>query len=72
MTSIFKGLFGGGQEEAREQAEQSRKGQQVANDRQLAELNRSEKRAALSRRNPRGRRLFSDAARPGERQANLA
>jgi len=48
-----------------------RKQQEVANDRQLAELNRSESSAALSRRNPRGRRLFSDAA-VSDRKANLA
>ncbi len=64
-------IFGGG--DAKRQAEQARKDQQVANDRQLAELNRSENRAALSRRNPRGRRLFSDAAvSAGDRKKNLA
>lgn len=67
MTAIF----GGG--EAKRQAERARKEQQVANDRQLAELNRSENRAALSRRNPRGRRLFSDAAASGgDRKENLS
>ena len=65
-------IFGGGGE-AKRQAEQARKEQQVANDRQLAELNRSENRAALARRNPRGRRLFSDAAvSGGNRKETLA
>ena len=53
-------LFGGG--EAKRQAQQAREQQQVANNRQLAELNRGSERALLSRRNPRGRRLFADAA----------
>lgn len=68
MTALFGG---GGNKEAQRQAERSRRQQQVANDRQLAELNRSESRAALTRRNPRGRRLFSDASR-SDRQDNLA
>jgi len=33
--------------------------QQVANDRQLAELRTQENRDTTSRRNPRGRRLFT-------------
>jgi uncharacterized membrane protein (DUF106 family) len=61
MTSLFGG---GGVQKARDEAQQtakeSREMQRVANDRQLAELNRSSERVAASRRNPRGRRLFTD------------
>jgi len=56
MTSLFGG--GKAQREAQRQAEESRKMQQVANDRQLAELRSQEVRGTASRRNPRGRRLF--------------
>lgn len=56
-------LFGGGkaQKEAQRQAELARQQQAVANNRQLAELNRSSERATLSRSRPRGRRLFADS-----------
>lgn len=55
-------MFGGGaRKEARRQQEIAREQQQVANNRQLAELNSSSNRAVLSRRNPRGRRLFADS-----------
>lgn len=60
MTQIF-----GGNSDARRQAELARQQQQVANNRQLAELNRSSEAAGLSRARPRGRRLFADA---GENQ----
>ncbi len=56
MGSLF-----GGNKEAKRQQEIAREQQQVANNRQLAELNRSSDRAILSRRNPRGRRLFADS-----------
>lgn len=62
-------LFQGGG--AKREAERSRRLQEVSNDRQLAELNRGEGRAGLVRRNPRGRRLFSDAGQNGL-QSNLA
>lgn len=58
MTS----LFGGGSKDAKRQAEESRRMQQVANDRQLAELRAQETRDKTSRRNPRGRRLFIENA----------
>ncbi|WP_292055516.1 hypothetical protein [Martelella sp.] len=32
----------------------------MSNDRQLAEVNRADNKAAISRRPPRGRRLFED------------
>lgn len=60
----MSGLFGGGrkaQQEAQRQQQIAREEQAVANNRQLAELNRSSERAVLSRRNPRGRRLFADS-----------
>lgn len=55
-------LFGGGKakREAQRQAEESRRMQSVANDRQLAELRAQETRGTASRRNPRGRRLFTE------------
>ena len=51
-------MFGGAAKEARKAQEQQR----VANDRQLAALNEQDKRAGISRRNPRGRRLFMSNA----------
>jgi hypothetical protein len=46
---------------ARRAAELSRRQQQVANDRQLSQLNRSERDTGMSRRRPRGHRLFADS-----------
>lgn len=61
------GLFGGGNSEARKAAEDSKRAQQVANDRQLAEIKAQDDRTAASRRNPRGRRLFvSDASQKND------
>ena len=55
------GLFGGGANTAaKKEAEKSRQLQQVANDRQLSELNRNDKAVGATRRAPRGRRLFED------------
>ena len=51
-------LFGGGNSEAKKAAAESRQAQQIANDRQMAELRAQDDRTAASRRNPRGRRLF--------------
>lgn len=62
MTNMVKGLFGGGDNSARREAEKSRQLQQVANDRQLSELNRNDKAVAATRRAPRGRRLFEDGS----------
>lgn len=53
-------LLGGGNKEAKKQAEISRQQQSIANDRQLAELRANDQRTGAMRRNPRGRRLFSD------------
>lgn len=61
MGKVFSGLFGGGDKSAKAEAEKSRQLQQVANDRQLAELNRKDTAVAATRRAPRGRRLFEDA-----------
>ena len=55
-----KGLFGGGNKDAKREAEKSRDLQRVANDRQLAEQNRNSTAVAASRRAPRGRRLFEE------------
>ena len=64
MGKVFSGLFGGGSKsnnDAKVEAEKSRQLQQVANDRQLAELNRNDNAVAATRRAPRGRRLFEEA-----------
>lgn len=53
-------LLGGGNNDAKKAAAQSRAQQQIANDRQLAELRADEQRSGAMRRNPRGRRLFTD------------
>jgi hypothetical protein len=55
-------LFGGGQSAA---AKKSARLQEIANDRQLAQLNQNEQDNDLTRKRPRGRRLFSDAADAG-------
>ena len=48
---------------AEEAAAQQKQAQQVANDRQLAELRQQDANSDATRSNPRGRRLFvSDAA----------
>lgn len=60
MTALFGG---GGNSEARKAAEESRRAQQIANEKQMVELRRQDDRTGATRRNPRGRRLFvSDAA----------
>lgn len=64
MGKVVKGLFGGGssdaERQAKEAAERSKQAQAVANDRQLAELNRQDQENTITRRQPRGRRLFED------------
>jgi len=60
MSQVVKGLFGGSDNGAKREAEKSRELQRVANDRQLAEANRSNQAVAASRCAPRGRRLFED------------
>jgi hypothetical protein len=62
MGKIFKGLFGGGGDEAAKAAELSRQQQDIANQRQLAAMQASGAGSETTRRNPRGRRLFSSAA----------
>lgn len=58
-------LLGGGSS-AKRAAEESRRAQTIANDRQMAALNEQDQRNASTRRNPRGRRLFvGDAAQKG-------
>lgn len=54
-----KGIFGGGNA-AQKEAKRSREIQAVANDRQLAALNREDSATKASRRQPRGFRLFED------------
>lgn len=55
-------FFGGGQSAA---AKKSARLQEIANDRQLAQLNQNEQDNDLTRKRPRGRRLFSDATDSG-------
>ncbi|TDR35701.1 hypothetical protein [Aquamicrobium defluvii] len=61
MNSLF------GNNAAKKAAEEQKRQQQIANDRQLAELRANEERTGASRRNPRGRRLFvADAAQKSD------
>jgi hypothetical protein len=61
MGNVVKSLFGGSSDNgAKKAAEESKKAQAIANDRQLAEVNRQDQATAISRRAPRGRRLFED------------
>lgn len=60
MSKLVSGIFGGGDNGAARAAKQSRELSQVAADRQAAELRRDSQNAAISRRRPRGRRLFAD------------
>ena len=70
MGGGAKAIFGGGdkkaeraardaQEAQRRAAENQRQVAAVSNDRQLQQVNEQETRASVSRRAPRGRRLFS-------------
>lgn len=61
MTAIA-GLFGGN--DAEKAAREQRHLQAVANDRQVAEVNRQSAVIGASRRAPRGRRLFEDGPAP--------
>lgn len=73
MGQIVKGLFGGSDKSAKQEAEKSRDLQRVANDRQLSEANRNSQAVAATRRAPRGRRLFEDGgSEPGSASAVLA
>lgn len=55
VTNLF-----GGNSAAKKEAKRSREIQAVANDRQLAAQNREDSALGVSRRAPRGRRLFED------------
>ncbi|YBV97536.1 hypothetical protein M1D80_11845 [Phyllobacteriaceae bacterium JZ32] len=55
MSSII-----GGDNSAKRAAEKSRQLQQIANDRQLAALQADDARETVTRKAPRGRKLFSD------------
>ncbi len=61
-------LMGSG---AKADAERSRRMQEVANNRQLAEQRAAQGRDTLTRRAPRGRRLFADAG-GSQLQSNLS
>jgi hypothetical protein len=65
MGGIVQNLFGGGSAkkqaaEAAKKQEESQQLQRVANDRQMAEVNRNKQAVGATRRAPRGRRLFED------------
>lgn len=60
MAQMFTGLFGN--KDLEKQQQQMREQQSVDQARQLSALNAETQRTALSRRNPRGRRLFADAS----------
>ncbi len=47
MSQVVKGLFGGSDKSAKQEAEKSRQLQQVANDRQLAEASADGERRKL-------------------------
>lgn len=73
MAKVFSNLFGGGSDNsAKKEAEKSRQLQQVANDRQLAEVNRNSQAIGSTRRAPRGRRLFEDGPDNGSTSTVLA
>lgn len=78
MGGIVQNLFGGGSAkkqaaEAAKKQEESQALQRVANDRQMAEANRSKQAIGASRRAPRGRRLFEgEAVEAGGSSAVLA
>ena len=57
VGNIAKKLFGD-DDEAKKAAEKQKRLQQIANDRQLAQVNADEQRNSVSRRAPRGRRLL--------------
>jgi len=61
-------LLGGNSASA--QAKKQQQLQQIADDRQLAQLNQNDQQTQLSARNPRGRRLFSDASSSGAGASN--
>lgn len=60
MSSMFSGLFGN--KDLEKQQAIARQQQSVDQARQLQTLNAETARTAVTRRNPRGRRLFADAA----------
>ena len=56
------GAMFGGNKGAKEAAEKARREQRIASERQMSELKAQEQRDTTTRRNPRGRRLFSETA----------
>lgn len=82
MTKVFQNLFGGGgdggaaaakasSDNAIAEQAKSREVQQVANDQQLASQSREANAAQISRRLPRGRRLFQDNSNSGSSSSVL-
>jgi hypothetical protein len=60
------GTLLGGNDDAKKAAEEARRAQAIANDRQLATQAAQEGKTGATRRNPRGRRLFAaNAAEKG-------
>jgi len=63
MSNVIGGLFGGGgNKSAAQDAERVRQENRVAQDRQLAAQQAADEKTRVSRRQPRGRRLFEDGA----------
>ena len=63
MGEMVKSIFGGttkAEKNAKKAQEESRQLQRVANDRQLADVNRDKQALGATRRAPRGRRLYEE------------
>lgn len=65
MGQMLSGLFGGGAKAAEKAQADAAAQRRIDQTRQLNSLNQETQRTAISRRNPRGRRLFADAATSG-------
>jgi hypothetical protein len=69
MTGVMDMITGASARRARAEQEQARRATEVAQNRQLSELQRTD--SSVRRRRQRGRRLFADAGE-NELQGNLA
>lgn len=54
-------IFGGGNKDAKRAAERTRQSNRISNERQLNQANKADKRTKVSRKAPRGRKLFENA-----------
>lgn len=77
MSGLINSIFGDGgagerrkaSEDAQKAADESKRIQSVANDAQLANQNRADTAVRVTRRAPRGQRLFEDGGNAGSNQA---